>query len=235
MNMRFTITFFIVVGILSFCFFSIQSIYAHKEIQVGNYTLEVGWEEEPPLVNMRNNIVLYVFENESAVRNAMKDLSTSVNYGGLSKELAFVPSEESAGLYLAEIMPSQLGTYSINLTGSIETQKINNNIQIEDVEDVNKITFPLVSGGDASNNGNLENIGKQITPIINDLSQQIDESNQRTNATNELLRKMNDQINGLNSQIEKTNLLSYIATGLSVSAIILVVAFKGIIRIKKNL
>jgi hypothetical protein len=81
--MRFTITFFIVVNILSFCFFSIESIYAHKEIQVGNYTIEVGWEEEPPLVNMRNNVVVYVFENESAVRNAMKDLSTSINYGGL--------------------------------------------------------------------------------------------------------------------------------------------------------
>jgi hypothetical protein len=147
--------------------------------------------------------------------------------------LNFVPSEESAGLYLAENIPSQLGTYSINLTGSIETQKINNNIQIEDVEDANKITFPLVSSGDASNNGNLENIGKQITPIINDLSQQIDESNQGTNATNELIQKMNDQINGLNSQIEKTNLLSFIATGLGASAIILVVAFKGLIGMKK--
>ena len=177
---------------------------------------------------------MYVFENESPVRNAMKDLSISINYGGLSKDLNFVPSEESAGLYLAEIMPSQLGTYSLNLTGSIETQSINNNIQIEDVEDANRITFPLVSDGDASSSDNLENIGKQITPIINDLSQQIDESKQGTNATNELIQKMNNQINALNSQIEKTNLLSYIATGLGVSAIILVVAFKGIIRIKKT-
>ena len=234
MNMRFTITFFIVVCILSFCFFSIQSIYAHKEIQVGNYTIEAGWEKEPPLLDMLNNIVVYVFLNEFPVRNAMKDLSISINYGGLSKDLNFVPSEESAGLYLAEIMPSQLGTYSLNLTGSIETQSINNNIQIEDVEDANRITFPLVSDGDASSSDNLENSGKQITPIINDLSQQIDESKQGTNATNELIQKMNNQINALNSQIEKTNLLSYIATGLSVSAIILVVAFKGIIRIKKT-
>jgi hypothetical protein len=227
------ITSFIIVYTLSFCFFSIQSIYAHKEIQVGNYTLEVGWEEEPPLLDMRNNIVLYVFENESAVRNAMKDLSTTINYGGLSKELNFVPSEESAGLYLAELLPSQLGTYTLNLTGTIGTQAINNNIQIEDVEDANRITFPFVSDGDGSN-VNLENIGKQITPIINDLSNQFDESIQEMNATKELIQKMNDQINALNSQIERTNLLSYIATGLGIAAIILVVAYKGIRGIKKT-
>ena len=166
-------------------------------------------------------------------RNAMKDLSTSINYGGLSKELNFVPSEESAGLYLGEIIPSKLGTYSLNLTGTIGTQSINNDIQIEDIEDANKITFPIVSDGDA-NSANLENIEKQITPIINDLSRQFDESKQEMNATRELIQKMNDQINALNSQIERTNILSYIATGLGISAIILVIAFRKIIRIKKT-
>ena len=31
-------------------FNSIESSYAHKEIKVGNYTIEAGWEEEPPLL-----------------------------------------------------------------------------------------------------------------------------------------------------------------------------------------
>ena len=232
MNIKLIISFFIVICILSFSFFSIQSIQAHKEIQVGNYTLEVGWEEEPPLVNMRNNIVLYVYENESAVRNALKDLSTSVNYGGLSKELNFVPSEESAGLYLGELLPSQLGTYSLNLTGKIGTQPLNNDVQIEDVEDANKITFPIVSDGDSSNT-NLENIGKQITPIINDLSNQFEESKQEKNATMKLIQKLNDQINDLNNQIERISLLSYIALGLGIAAMIFVV-LKGKIGIKKT-
>ena len=92
------ILFFLII----FGFFNgIESIYAHKEIKVGNFTIEAGWEEEPPLVNILNNIVLYVFENESPVRNAMKDLSVNINYGGIGKELNFVPSEESPGLYLS--------------------------------------------------------------------------------------------------------------------------------------
>ncbi|HSF50268.1 MAG TPA: hypothetical protein VLA74_05850, partial [Nitrososphaeraceae archaeon] len=136
----------IIILVVSSFSFGIQSIYAHKEIKVGNYTIEAGWEEEPPLLNLLNKIVVYVFENDSAVRNALKDLSISINYGGLSKELTFVPSEESAGLYLADMIPSQLGTYSLNLKGAIGKQSVNNDIQIEDIEDVNKITFPIVSG-----------------------------------------------------------------------------------------
>jgi hypothetical protein len=214
----------IIILVVSSFSFGIQSIYAHKEIKVGNYTIEAGWEEEPPLLNLLNKIVVYVFENDSAVRNALKDLSISINYGGLGKELTFVPSEESAGLYLADIIPSQLGTYSLNLKGAIGKQSVNNDIQIEDIEDANKITFPVVSGESVAN---IENIGKQITPIMNDLSNQIDVSKQEMNATRELIQKMIDEVNSVKSQIERTNLLSYIATGLGAFSIILV-TFKGI-------
>ena len=207
--------------------FGLESIYAHKEIKVGNYTIEAGWEEEPPLVNILNNIVVYVFENDSPVRNAMKDLSININYGGLNKELNFVPSEETSGLYLADIIPSKLGSYSLNLQGNINTQNIDNDIEIEDVEDATKITFPIIDGG----SGNMDNIGKQITPIINDLTDQIDELKNEMNSTKELIQNIKDGETSLRSEIEKTNLLSYIAIGLSAFAIILV-AFRG--KIKKT-
>jgi hypothetical protein len=217
----------IIFFLFLFSFFSIESSYAHNEIKVGNYTIVAGWEEEPPLVNILNNIVVYVFENESPVRNAMKDLSVNINYGGVNKELNFVPSEETSGLYLAEIIPSMLGSYSLNLKGNINTQNIDNDIEIEDVEDATKITFPIIDGG----SGNMDNIGKQITPIINDLTDQIDELKNETNSTKELIQNLKDGETSLKSQIEKTNLLSYIAIGLSAFAIILV-AFIG--KIKKT-
>ena len=208
---------FILVLLFSFGF-SIQAVYGHTKIQVGNYTIEAGWSIEPPLINNLNDVVIFIFENDSPVRNAMKDLSININYGGINKKLNFVPSEESAGQYLADIIPSKLGTYSINLKGVIGTQNINNDIQIEDVEDVKKFTFPIVSEGSSS----LENIGKQITPIMNDLSNQIEETKEQVNSTKELIQKMNNENNSIKSEIERTNLLSYIATGLSISAIILI-------------
>ena len=208
----------IIIVLFSFTF-SIQKIYGHTEIQVGNYTIEAGWENEPPLLNNLNNALVSISENDNPVRNAMKDLSISINYGGLDKKLDFIPSEESPGIYLADIIPSQLGSYSLNLTGTIGTQTINNNIPIEDIEDTKKLTFPLVT---ENSDTNLQNIGRQITPMIRDLSNQIDESTQEINATNEMLQQINDENNTLKSEIEKTNMLSYIATGLSASAIIIV-------------
>jgi hypothetical protein len=216
---------FIIISLFSIGF-SIQSIYGHTEIKVGNYTIEAGWSNEPPLINNLNEVVIFIFENDSPVRNAMKDLSVSINYGGINKKLNFLPSEESVGQYLADIIPSNLGTYSLNLKGTIGTQNINNDIQIEEVEDAKKLTFPIVS--ESSNS--LENIGKQITPIMKDLSNQIEETKEQVNSTKQLIQKMDNEDNSIKSEIERTNLLSYIATALSASAIILI-ASRG--KVKK--
>jgi hypothetical protein len=219
----------IISFILIFLFsigFSIQSVYGHTEIKVGNYTIEAGWSNEPPLINNLNEVVIFIFENDSPVRNAMKDLSVSINYGGINKKLDFLPSEESVGQYLADIIPSNLGTYSLNLKGTIGTQNINNDIQIEEVEDAKKLTFPIVS--ESSNS--LANIGKQITPIMKDLSNQIEETKEQVNSTKQLIQKMDNEDNSIKSEIERTNLLSYIATALSASAIILI-ASRG--KVKK--
>jgi hypothetical protein len=216
---------FIIISLFSIGF-SIQSIYGHTEIKVGNYTIEAGWSNEPPLINNLNEVVIFIFENDSPVRNAMKDLSVSINYGGINKKLNFLPSEESVGQYLADIIPSNLGTYSLNLKGTIGTQNINNDIQIEEVEDAKKLTFPIVS--ESSNS--LENIGKQITPIMKDLSNQIEETKEQVNYTKQLIQKMDNEDNSIKSEIERTNLLSYIATALSASAIILI-ASRG--KVKK--
>ena len=206
--------------------FSIQSVYGHTEIKVGNYTIEAGWSNEPPLINNLNELVIFIFENDSPVRNAMKDLSVSINYGGINKKLNFLPSEESVGQYLADIIPSNLGTYSHNVKGAIGTQSINNDIQIEEVEDAKKLTFPIVS----ENSNSLESIGKQITPIMKDLSNQIEETKEQVNSTKQLIQKMNNEDSSIKSEIERTNLLSYIATALSASAIILI-ASRG--KVKK--
>ena len=181
-------TLVIIFFLFLFDFFNTESIYAHNEIKIGNYTIEAGWEEEPPLVNILNNIVVYVFENESPLRNAMKDLSVNISYGGMSKELSFVPSEESLGLYLAHIIPSKLGSYSLTLKGNINTQNIDNDIPLEDIEDTKNITFPII----ANDSGKRDNIGKQLSPIIKKLANQIDELKKEMNSTKELIQSMKD-------------------------------------------
>ena len=56
------------------------------------------------------------------VRNAFSELDPSIKSGGLTKTLDFEPQEESAGLYRAQILPTQIGSYSLLLIGKIEDQ-----------------------------------------------------------------------------------------------------------------
>ncbi len=37
-------SFITILFLFSYSFFSISNVYAHKEIKVGNYTIEAGWE-----------------------------------------------------------------------------------------------------------------------------------------------------------------------------------------------
>jgi hypothetical protein len=159
-HIRLHIMIFTSLLLLSVFAFLIHTIYGHTQIQVGNYTIEAGWENEPPLLNNLNNVLVSISENDNPVRNAMTDLSVSINYGGLDKKLDFIPSEESPGIYLADIIPSQLGSYSVNLTRTIGTQNINNTIPIEDIEDTKKLTFPLVTEEDS--NANIQNMENKL-------------------------------------------------------------------------
>ena len=81
-----------------------QTALAHISNKYGNITVQAGWDQEPPLVDEINDIVVGVTResdlvNGSAipVRNALADMSIIVKYGGVTKSLDFVPSEEEAG------------------------------------------------------------------------------------------------------------------------------------------
>ena len=124
---------------------------AHQTYDFGNITLTAGWEIEPPLVDQLNSVEVNITKNGSEgnstpVRNAFSELDPSIKSGGLTKTLDFEPQEESAGLYRAQIFPTQIGSYSLLLIGKIEDQPLNSEIQIEDVEDITKYAFPLQQG-----------------------------------------------------------------------------------------
>src|SRR5215211_7332935 len=156
-------------------FFSTQNSFAHKDVQVGNITITAGWLTEPPLVNNLNSLLLMFHENDDTpIRNAMKDITVNVQFGGVTKEVTFGPSEEEVGTYLSEIIPTQLGTYTLSLNGKVNNQNITTQINIEDVEDTSKLSFPpLENTGSTAAADVSPNIGSQIKPIISDINRQI--------------------------------------------------------------
>ena len=50
-------SFFAIVGLVVFGL-SFSSVYAHTTIEVGHYEIEVGWQDEPPVVGILNAITI---------------------------------------------------------------------------------------------------------------------------------------------------------------------------------
>jgi hypothetical protein len=208
------------VGLVFFSYFGIQNSFAHKDVQVGNITITAGWLTEPPLINNLNNLLLMFHDNDdSPIRNALKDITVNVLFGGVTKEVNFIPSEEEAGTYLSEIIPTQLGTYALSLNGKLNNQNITTEITIEDVEDTAKLAFPPVE--DTATSDVSQNIGSQIKPIITDINQQIEENKNSNNETRQLVEEMINKVDEIKVNLNRIGLLSFIGIALGAAAIIL--------------
>src|SRR5918996_1121993 len=166
---------FIIIVLLSLLTISIvlnspfQKVLAHISNQYGNTTIQAGWDQEPPLVDKINDVVVGVTResdlgngSDSAipVRNALTDMNIMVKYGGVTKSLDFVPSQEQEGWYESKILPTRIGSYNLVLNGTIQDQPISDEVQIEDVESTQKLSFPEAdiddSGSLAESNSNIQ-------------------------------------------------------------------------------
>jgi hypothetical protein len=168
----------------------IQKVLAHISNEYGNITIQAGWDQEPPLVDEINDIVVSATResdlgNSSAipVRNALADMNIMVKYGDVTKSLDFVPSQDQEGWYEAKILPTRIGSYNLVLNGTIQDQPISDEVQIEDVESTQRLSFPEADiGGSGSSNdatntnllsGQISNILGQITNDINNIREDI--------------------------------------------------------------
>jgi hypothetical protein len=169
--------------------------YAHITKQFGNISVEVGWTEEPPLVGQLNSAIIVVEKvvtrgNSTPVSNALSQLDIKEKYGGITKPIEFVPSEQTEGGYEAKIIPTRIGSYSLLMNGSIQNQNITNvEIPLDEVEGTQMFSFPdreisgsssgSISGSSNGSNqtiagGNNNEIGAEVEQILSQFSNDID-------------------------------------------------------------
>ena len=150
-------------------------VMAHVEMVQGDIRILAGWTNEPPLVDQLNEIIIIVtrVSDGQPINNALSQVAVTVNKGAESKSLQFQPTEES-GTYTAEILPTEPGQYAVVMNGTIAGQAIDGQIQIEDVEDTVRFTFPPAS---ASSNEISQEVIEQLQTVITGLTAQIDEAN----------------------------------------------------------
>jgi len=147
----------IVVKIAIFGFiallFSIGMIvpsFAHTTVEFGEYKIEVGWGTEPPVVGIRNDIILKITEqgetegSYKGVTSVFKNLEATAMYGGATKKID-INSDPRPGYYFSPIIPTKTGSYVMEIKGEISGTLVDIQIPIEDVESTSVLDFPLSS------------------------------------------------------------------------------------------
>ena len=214
--------------LLSFLAFNLQPVLAHEEVVFGDIRIVGGWENEPPLINQLNGIVLMISQvsNDQPVNNALAQLDITLQKGAESIPLNFQPTED-AGAYTATILPTQTGQYAIVMRGTVAGQAINGQIEIEDVEDTARFTFPPVESTDGSSSSSSSSSSTQIPQglieqlqiVIADLTAQVEQSNVAAQEAKNATQSITGSIEELKTSADRAYLFSLIGVGAGTAGI----------------
>lgn len=160
----------IVVGLVG-------NVYAHKIEVIGDYKIEVGWDQEPPVIGFRNAIVYEISESssegvKSGVINAFKNLQVTIKSGGLSKVLD-IDSDPRPGHYFSKIIPTKTGSMVIDLKGDINDISVDIEIPVEDVESTAVLDFPPKGTAGPSDLTPLKNALSSLQKDVSDIKSKV--------------------------------------------------------------
>ena len=142
------------MAVFLFLILNVQPVLAHESITVGDYTLVVGWLNEPPIVGQHNAIVVEVSttSDEQPVED-VSSLSLTISYGGQEKLLTLEPVDEhSPGHYMAPVLPTVAGEYSVIFGGTLGDTAVDAETHVEEVQPADTLAFPQVDSTQAETN-----------------------------------------------------------------------------------
>ncbi len=118
---------------------------AHTEVESGSYKLEIGWVNEPVIIGERNSLELFVAPKdkpEEGVADLEGTLKFTVEYGSASQSYDLQPLEGEPGHYIAPFIPTREGQYTFHITGAINNETVDIQVQPEEVIAAGKLAFP---------------------------------------------------------------------------------------------
>ena len=123
-----------------------ETALAHKIITVGDYdyTLRISWLNEPALVGENNAVLLEIADgNTGTLVAAIPNLYASITVGGRKRDLQLNPLDENnPGRYVADLIPTVRGVYTLLLTGYLGTDRVNVAVDMDEVGDLTPVQFP---------------------------------------------------------------------------------------------
>jgi hypothetical protein len=129
---------------------------AHTDVDQGPIGFAIGFGTEPAYAGQPNSAQLLISKAGTPVTDvASGDLSVEVGFGDQTTKVSVEPDFEvgefgSPGDYRAWFIPSQTGTYTFHVTGTVDGQSIDFTVKSgpktsSDVVDPNEATFPAVN------------------------------------------------------------------------------------------
>jgi hypothetical protein len=125
---------------------SYQIVLAHETITVGDYEIEIGWLNEPPVAGQQNAIAVNVSNTGGGEAQPVEDISAlvvGISYGEQSKALTLEPfGEDTPGQFVAPILPTVPGQYAVTFSGQLGDTPVDAQVEPEEVASADTLQFP---------------------------------------------------------------------------------------------
>jgi hypothetical protein len=133
---------------------NVPSVLAHESITVGDYEIVVGWATEPPYAGQMNAIEIHVVNTSTEQPvDDVSSLTLTVSYGGQEKSLKLEEvGEDSPGQYIAPILPTLPGEYSVIFGGELGDTAVDAETHVHEVQPADALAFPIVESAQAETN-----------------------------------------------------------------------------------
>jgi hypothetical protein len=211
----------LILLVISVSPFVIKPASAHITKVFGNYLVTVGWQNEPVYNGLLNAPIVEVKkgsgDSAKPVINALANMQISIKYGSVIKQLDFVPSSTADGQYVAPLIPTRIGSYSLIMKGTIEAQSIDTEIPLDDVASIDTLNFPQ-----SSSSADTSNIG-QVGTIINQLTSDIEDAKNNANSAAQSVANVGKSFQEVKDTTDKLYMISMVGIGIGVAGIVIAV------------
>jgi len=212
--------------------YAVRPASAHVSKTFGSVTVELGWNTEPALTGQMNAAQLTVFTGSASkptpVLNAVAGLTTTLQYGTVTKQLEFLPSPTVDGQYLAPILPTKEGTYTVIFKGTIQSQNIDTTINLDDVASSDIVNFPptgsgSVPTGSGNGTGLSPDVASQLGGIINQLTGDIDSAKKSADAAAQNSAAAQKEVLDAKSSADRSFMIAMTGIGVGAAGIAIAV------------
>lgn len=124
------------------------AVLAHEEREVGEYTVEVGFLNEPVYSGEQNGLFLMVVRGEEPLEGLEESLEATASHGDQTRDLELVPIFGEPGAYESVFFPTAAGPYTFRIFGEIDGQALDEEFTsgpdtFSEVQDVTGGQFPV--------------------------------------------------------------------------------------------